>query len=1135
MAGSPFDKILQGVPVISDSTQATQAQKSNTVTPVNTPIADQKISSQVNTGVSLVSNNINNNVTQPIANPNDYKSLYDFASSNPTEYASFLSNLEKEGLVWNKLDEKQQLSIVNQVNQTSGFNLDASLPTVQDSNLAIQQQQIKQSQLEAVKPRALNDQEMMRLDKELFKQAEEQARKQGRDVSSISYTYNPSTDQINNLSYAMTPKQQQDKSSIISAIDTTPKYSYTFSDPNTEQKVRMEAFSELSKDLQKQPGGGMITNKEIDRMMAELLEGKYAKGIPIADEQASKKSLDSAYSFFKASNIARAVSGLDSGQIGGKSAYTLTAEDEANLGSDTTKQLKDFVKETEYFAGKGATNVRSEYDPITKQNKIVFTIPESSKAQLPSTEDKKTFTELLQIKAERAPLKMTKEDTMLDYVKAPTENLFTLGREAYVGNLDNKNPFGSLEWNIEQIEKGRAPLFYQKTATGDIFNTGVEYFKDAASGKPLEGKKLDTLVKDLTENPARTLGTTVGDLPYMFFPAGEAAGAIKSVLPSAIRQVAVPSALKTSAQTLETIARSKVINPIAKSDSALVVDTAKGIRTVQNAATKVNEKVSDLLGYVTRPTSIEKQVTEGLYIQTVSGKTQTALENLLGKENIQGFGIENPSRLIKRFDVGLEEGAQGVEYTGGLVNIPKGEVTLTGRGMVSAEELNKMADVAKHVTVTTADEVKGLKPFVQSEAKIKPNVPELPEGFKIAEQKSILTPQGQIRDTMKEIVPITKPSALPQMPIFNTSPTIEYASKTFGIGRQGQKIDTGFAVTYDIKDFIKYGKIAGRNPEELKQLRGNEIEKALGLPTRKTTPFSVEKTLPETSTEQVLKEVEKPMISNLEQKQFDKILDDLSNVATDQKISTPNTRTAVRATLGIGTTQQNYSEKETVGLGGLTGRERKKNKEEEKITNEISFVPLPPSSSFPSSLYSPRSIQESITGLRSDSSTKMGNAQILRDISKMENVQSNIPSEKQVLKDLEKVADSMQFRETTRDRGKLYRLDFTPRREFAGEPKIPPRTREAEASLPTFTPKNKEIVIPKPTFNIPKPTQTKPLKETFDPLNPKPSRPDEPKISKIVIKSEGVIKGLKEWNIPYLFPRTVVKQAKRKKDFDLFV
>jgi hypothetical protein len=74
------------------------------------------------------------------------------------------------------------------------------------------------------------------------------------------------------------------------------------------------------------------------------------------------------------------------------------------------------------------------------------------------------------------------------------------------------------------------------------------------------------------------------------------------------------------------------------------------------------------------------------------------------------------------------------------------------------------------------------------------------------------------------------------------------------------------------------------------QLRGNEIEKALGLPTRRTTPL-FEKTpqpfKPEVSTEQVLKEVEKPMISNLEQRQFDKILDDLSTVATDQKISAP--------------------------------------------------------------------------------------------------------------------------------------------------------------------------------------------------------------------------------------------------------
>jgi hypothetical protein len=94
----------------------------------------------------------------------------------------------------------------------------------------------------------------------------------------------------------------------------------------------------------------------------------------------------------------------------------------------------------------------------------------------------------------------------------------------------------------------------------------------------------------------------------------------------------------------------------------------------------------------------------------------------------------------------------------------------------------------------------------------------------------------------------------------------------------------------------------------------------------------------------------------------------------------------------------------------------------------------------------------------------MGNAQILRDISKLENVR-NIPSE-QILKDLEKIADSMQFIETTKnDAGKLYRLDFAPRREFTTEQKTTSRTREEETSLPRLT-QNKETNIPKLKLDI---------------------------------------------------------------------
>jgi hypothetical protein len=377
---------------------------------------------------------------------------------------------------------------------------------------------------------------------------------------------------------------------------------------------------------------------------------------------------------------------------------------------------------------------------------------------------------------------------------------------------------------------------------------------------------------------------------------------------------------------------------------------------------------------------------------TREGKVARAGADILkALEQGEMIRVERPAKGQATFDIGFEESAD--LFQSGFIKLQKGkgkgEFSLVTREALPPEMRASIEGVGAKVEGIFVKETTGRKD---------------------------VTPLGEIRDdTLRTLLPKTQRATLPIFPKIELSPSVGDYLQTFtNVPRAAKKpVRVADVVTYPVGDILRYAK-ALQSPDEIFRPSRSEIAKALGLPEKRTRLFNFEpKDTKQTKSSKTPLESIGAFDFDRGLQPFSKVIDNY--VKQSLGIERPSSKGpsggpifgagfSVRGYLGLGGGSSIYTTKVPLGIGGLTGAERRRRRDDtNSFFSEIEALVYPKESLRP------------LERLKSFTETRSNNAIGIRTDNIMKNMLDN----------LNKISTDLTPRLSTSTRTNLAQSPFT--------------------------------------------------------------------------------------------------------------
>lgn len=877
---------------------------------------------------------------------NKPKSLYEYADRG--DLGRILGQLESAGIDVEKMTEAQKLRAVQEADTTGQISINSSTPIRSGfTDLEKQQQSIKDAEnanaynqadarLKAFQAGQLSD-------FDLFRQAEQEAKTRGVQITSLDVTRDYNTNAIQQASY----NYLQPFKAITLTASNAPSSDISFSgDPKAISKLRTEAFGELSHENKP------ITEQTINQRASELLQTKYKTGVTLE----GPNTINQDYARFKAGNITKKSQQKELEQF---------YEDNPNAILESI-QIKDDGTIIRNFV----TNIRT--DKILEQY---------------------------------GPAKPTFNDLGLKNMKLPKQDFVQLATsgtkfiQSPIEKIDvyseyKNNPLVKISnYYNDQWSKGFTAPYENLGATGlSIYEFATKHKSDVQFKPELEGESFSIISENLNKLKSGQQTDTLGDFGKLGYKiiqnptyyAGSAIGSASQwILTLGTGPIAKSVTLPGKVAKLE-----KALDPAGKigvkiEDNIVTIGKesdpyrfgvgkiSKDFKSVEffgrEASQELKPEIPGYKKFFTEPFERQlKPAEQGNYLVNPGRVTKYSLSEAQGLKTSASIEKTISDEYSQQFkQVGKELQEVGKELELEQAKIPKNIGAQRSKDLDNFIKETRL-DVQRNEDLTRySKDIQNIGKEIEL-GKLKPAKS---TNIEYIESLGLISENGKLR--IPGIAQVAESQTLTMRELNKLLKTEEGFRTFYNVGKN---FDIGWTeatrnknIITNVADISKLGKFEAPN-----------IGKTSKSAQKVTPQYLIEKGIVEVKglggfsggpslTASMLNPTAKVIKESI----------------IDQKVIQPK-----NTALGLGGNAQNYTVKTTLGLGGLTGVERKKKTIESNNDYSIDFIANPEQLSrsiikemqLPQSRQNNNTGQENITGqlLHTDFSKVLGLDNLIR-------------------------------------------------------------------------------------------------------------------------------------------------------------